>query len=118
MKKAEKHSYKFKLNTKYSFNSLIDIYTFHDSRNSKENVLKWEEGLKLPECLNSCEKIDNLLKILRPCKRLYTNNIYEIWLYFRPLTSFQLATVFHCLQHFAKSLKSEESFMLEDIKTL
>ena len=74
MKKAEKHSYKFKLNTKYSFNSL----TFHDSRNSKENVPKWEEGLKLPECLNSCEKIDNLLKILRPCKRLYTNNIYEI----------------------------------------
>lgn len=48
MKKAEKHSYKFKLNTKYSFNSLIDIYTFHDSRNSKENVPKWEEGLELP----------------------------------------------------------------------
>lgn len=48
MKKAEKHSYKFKLNTKYSFNSLIGIYTFHDSRNSKENVPKWEKGLKLP----------------------------------------------------------------------
>lgn len=30
MKKAEKHSYKFELNTKYSFTSLIDIilYTF------------------------------------------------------------------------------------------